>query len=340
MSVKLNIKKNYGDFTLNISYESPSRRIGILGESGSGKSLTLKSIAGIEKPDSGYICVDGRVLYDKNICLSAQKRRVGYLFQSLALFPYMDVKQNIMAAVRGKKAEKTQQAEQIMERFALTELSDRLPSQLSQGQKQRVALGRILAANPEAILLDEPFSALDRHIKGNMRDELINMLKDFKGTLITVSHDIEELYALSDELMVIDGGEVIGCGKTDDILNHPPNFKTALLAGWENIASVNINDSICIDDFDISPKLSDIPDKISGVAIRADKISVLEGELSLNVLKPEIKKEPFGYKLLFYTSENAKKPLCVRLDDRDFQLLEGKIPKKLYINREDLCFFK
>lgn len=149
--IQAEIHKSLGRFRLNLSFESSSRRIGILGASGCGKSMTLKCIAGIERPDRGYIAVNGTCLYDSanRIFLKPQARRVGYLFQNYALFPTMTVEQNIAAGLKGKKSQIHQKTAQMIRRFRLQGLEKQVPAQLSGGQQQRVALARIMAYEPE-----------------------------------------------------------------------------------------------------------------------------------------------------------------------------------------------
>ena len=225
MSLSVNIKKQYRSFTLDMNFELDGRRVGILGASGSGKSMTLRSIAGILTPDEGHIVLGDRVLFDSSghINLRPQVRNVGYLFQNYALFPNMTVRENIMVGLeaktrdegslkenntanggffsrrKGLKEEKNRRVDEMIEKFKLTGLEDRLPRQISGGQQQRVALARIMAYSPDVILLDEPFSALDWFLKDRMQLELTEMLKDYEGMVIMVSHDRDEIYRFSEE---------------------------------------------------------------------------------------------------------------------------------------------
>ena len=167
MALEVDIEKKLGDFRLRAAFTCDKGITGILGASGSGKSMTLKCIAGIERPDRGRIVLDGRVLFDsrQKINLKPQKRRVGYMFQNYALFPTMTVTQNI-AAGQGISADRVRE---MIERFHLKGLEGHYPSELSGGQQQRVALARIMAYRPDLILLDEPFSALDDNLKERLR---------------------------------------------------------------------------------------------------------------------------------------------------------------------------
>ena len=167
MRLSVDIHKDFGPFRLDAAFTTDSGAVtGLLGASGCGKSVTLRCIAGIETPDEGHIELDGEVLFDSaaHINLSPQRRRVGYLFQNYALFPNMTVEQNIAAGVRDKAGRK-ETAERLIHAFYLEGNEHKYPRQLSGGQQQRVALARILANEPRALLLDEPFSALDSYLK-------------------------------------------------------------------------------------------------------------------------------------------------------------------------------
>ena len=175
MSLYVDIEKRLGAFRLQSKFEVADETLALLGASGCGKSMTLKCIAGIVPPDRGRIVLNGRVLFDseKKIDLTPQQRRVGYLFQQYALFPNMTVEQNILCGIRaGSRSEKRSLAAEKLRMFRLEGLEKKYPAQLSGGQQQRVALARILCSEPQAILLDEPFSALDSYLKWNLELEL------------------------------------------------------------------------------------------------------------------------------------------------------------------------
>lgn len=244
MGVSVRIKKRLDNFLLDISFESDSKRIGILGASGCGKSMTLKSIAGIETPDEGKIEAGGRMLFDSSarINLKPQKRNAGYLFQNYALFPTMTVEKNIAAGLRGSKAEIAARVKEMVEKFQLKGLEKRLPSELSGGQQQRTALARIMAYEPDIILLDEPFSALDMYLKDQLQRELAEMLEDYEGTVILVSHSRDEVYRFSEELLVIDKGKIAVSGRTKDIFENPVSKEAARLTGCKNFSRIHRTD--------------------------------------------------------------------------------------------------
>ena len=192
MSLLVDIQKQLGDFTLNVLLESDGGIVGLLGASGCGKSMTLKCIAGIEKPDSGHIELDGTVLFDaeSGINLSPQERRVGYLFQNYALFPNMTVRQNILCGMHREKNRAVREAKlrEMLRLFQLEGLEHHRPYQLSGGQMQRTALARILVNEPHLLMLDEPFSALDSHLREKLQMELRRLLADYGRDVLMVTH--------------------------------------------------------------------------------------------------------------------------------------------------------
>lgn len=211
MQLEINISKKLKEFTLQAELALQDEVLGLMGSSGSGKSMLLKCLAGIETPDSGRIVLNGRVLFDSaaKINLPPQQRRVGYLFQSYALFPNMSVAENIICGPRAKglRQEQSQAVVQAMvSKFQLQGLEARYPRQLSGGQKQRAALARLLAVEPEVILLDEPFSALDTQLKDRLQEQLQQLLAEYGGISVLVSHDRQEIERLSDRVLFIQQG--------------------------------------------------------------------------------------------------------------------------------------
>lgn len=243
MALEVCIKKKLGNFQMDIEFvsETSDGCLGILGASGCGKSMTLKCIAGIERPDEGRIVLDGRVLFDskKKIDLPPQKRHVGYLFQNYALFPTMTVAQNIGVGILQKdKREKERLISHYIERFKLFGLERHLPGQLSGGQQQRVALARMLASRPEMIMLDEPFSALDTHLRDAMQREMAQLIREFDGHILMVSHSRDELYRLSSRTAVMINGRIAHMDGTKEVFAHPMYVEAARLTGCKNISGV------------------------------------------------------------------------------------------------------
>lgn len=205
MSLSVNIKHQAGSFCLRIQYEFPDGATAVIGPSGSGKSMLLRSIAGIITPDSGSIYSAQNAWLDtgKRINLPPQKRHAGYLFQQYALFENKTVSGNIMAGMRGDKQTRQKQCQQLLDRFHLTEQAKLRPAQLSGGQRQRTALARMLGAKPEVLLLDEPFSALDYQTRLSVAGDVYRIIKRHHKTALLVTHDISEAVSMADQVVVL-----------------------------------------------------------------------------------------------------------------------------------------
>lgn len=205
MPLSVDIKKKLGNFQLQVQFETEMERLALLGVSGCGKSVTLRCIAGIIKPDEGKIVLDGTILFDSaaKVNLPPQRRRVGYLFQQYALFPHMTAAQNIAAAVR-ERTKREEIVNRLLHRFQLERAAGLRPGQLSGGQQQRTALARILASEPKALLLDEPFSALDFLTRISMQEWLLDQWEKHKKTILFITHDVEEAVFLSGSVLAVD----------------------------------------------------------------------------------------------------------------------------------------
>lgn len=202
---------------LNINIEQGDI-VGILGESGSGKSTILRILAGLEKPYKGSIVIDNKEIYSKNIFIEPENRGVGMVFQDYALFPHMTVEKNIMFGLKGlKKNEKEKRMIEMLELVNLTEYKNKYPHELSGGQQQRIAIARALAPKPSILLLDEPFSNLDANLKSKIRTDLKEILRKANITSIFVTHDKEDAIDLSTKVIVIDKGIITKEGNTKDI---------------------------------------------------------------------------------------------------------------------------
>ena len=239
MSLEVTIAKRFEGFTLHADFTAGNTAAAILGASGCGKSMALRCIAGVVKPDSGRIVLDGRVLFDseKGIDLPPQQRNVGLLFQNYALFPNMTVEQNILCALKKEKDPAARKAAcgSALRAMRLEELAHRLPSELSGGQQQRAALARILAGRPRILMLDEPFSALDSYLREEVEGEVGSLLSNFEGTALLVTHDRDEAYRLCREMIVMDSGEVLRAGTTKEVFADPRRLTAARLTGCKNI---------------------------------------------------------------------------------------------------------
>ena len=243
MVLSVDIEKTLGDFHLRVRFEAEREIMALLGASGCGKSMTLKCIAGIQRPDRGRIVLGDRVLFDSEagINLPPQKRHVGYLFQQYALFPNMTVEQNILAGARGgTRQERRATVAEMVRTFRLEGLEKLHPSQLSGGQQQRVALARILAGQPELLLLDEPFSALDEHLKWQLELELSDTLKTFPGGVLFVSHSRDEVYRLCDTVCVLTEGKSDPKETIKEFFAAPATLGAALISGCKNISPAEV----------------------------------------------------------------------------------------------------
>ena len=229
MALYVDIEKRLGTFDLKMKFEMQDEVLALLGPSGSGKSMTLKCIAGIERPDKGRIVLDDHVLFDseQHINVKPQKRSVGYLFQQYALFPNMSVYQNIACGIKGAvkrgsagadaKTKKDRMIRDIIDMMHLNGLEEKKPRQISGGEQQRVALARILVNHPDALLLDEPFSALDASLRKNLVRETYKLMKDYGKSVIFVTHDQKEAFRLSESVAMLDQGMITRRGKRDEI---------------------------------------------------------------------------------------------------------------------------
>ena len=246
MSLRVDIKKKYKGFTLESSFSTDDGTLALLGASGSGKSLTLKCIAGLISPDEGRIEVDGRVLFDSasRIDLKPQQRGIGYLFQNYALFPNMTVRKNIEVAYRvgaqteGYQEGRDDEIEGLLTRYQINALADRYPVQLSGGEQQRVALARIFACKPRALLLDEPFSALDTFLRESMQADLKRIIREYSGSVVLVTHSRDEAYKIADELVILDKGIPAATGSVKEVFKNPGNVRAARITGCKNLSAI------------------------------------------------------------------------------------------------------
>jgi len=232
------IKKRLPEFTLDVAWSAGDGVAVLFGPSGAGKTLTLQCLAGLIHPDAGRIVVDDRVLFDSaaGVDLPPQHRRVGYVFQSYALFPHLTVGQNVAFGLRDRpRAERQARAAEVMERLGLGGLEHRRPGELSGGQRQRVALGRALAIDPALLLLDEPLSALDAPLRRSLRDELRTILSSWGTAAVLVTHDFTEAYQLADRIVIYEGGQVIQSAPRAELLWQPASEAVARIMGLRNV---------------------------------------------------------------------------------------------------------
>ena len=342
------IHRKIGGFDLNVMIESSADRVGILGESGSGKSMTLRCIAGIEPVDSGHIEVNGRVLYDSagKINMKPQKRNVGYMFQNYALFPTMSVIKNVMAGLGRPTEENRDKAADMLRRFRMDGYEDKLPGELSGGQQQRVALARIMVTEPSLILLDEPYSALDSYLRDRMQVEMLEMLEDYAGQVVMVSHSRDELYRFSEELFIVSEGRIIRHGDTKSVFREPEKAMAARLTGCKNLSAARRIDehTVEVPDWGIILDLKrTVPQSTSWVGYRAHSFEPVWGEAEENCIKCDLIRVddlPFEKNYYFRTPDDQA-PLCWFVQGEEQKTLAEKgLPDYLKLTENDILLLE
>lgn len=352
MDFFVDIKKKFSGFQLDVRLESNKDIIGILGASGSGKSMLLRCISGLVKPDEGKIIVNDKTFFDsdKKINLSMRDRRVGFLFQNYALFPNMTIEANIAFGLDDlAKADKESKVAKLIEKYSLDGLEKRYPAQISGGQQQRVALARAVAVDPDILLLDEPFSALDVHLRNLMMREMSESLKDYQGMTLFVTHNRDEAYQLCDHIAVFNAGKVEVFGEKDELFQSPSTFETAKITGCKNIVkarrrSENMAD---IPEWGIQLKtVMEIEYEEGYVGIRANNIKISNECSEINTFECWIADESDGpFRTSLYLKFGSKPE---NLDDFHFQceisrekrseIKNVSEPLLIYLNPEHLFF--
>lgn len=236
------------EFSLDVEFQAASGITVLFGPSGSGKTMTLESIAGFVRPDEGRILLDDGILFDgaTGVNLPPQDRRCGYVFQNYALFPHMTLRQNLeFAAVcaskqRRPRLERHRKVKEMLEQFHLTEVAGRRPHEVSGGQKQRCSIARALIGTPKALLLDEPARGLDAPLREELYDVLREVRSEFRSPILLVTHDMDECFALGDEMLVLHGGRIVQRGTPRSIFDRPANVEVARLLGTFNLLPVEV----------------------------------------------------------------------------------------------------
>ncbi len=245
-SLEVAVERRLENFTLHVDLASRAGAVGLLGPSGSGKSMTLRMIAGVSTPDCGRIALNGRVLFDSasRTNLPPSQRRVGVVFQDYALFPHLTVAGNIGFGLTGlPRTERRARVEQQLASLRIAELANRYPRDISGGERQRVAIARCMAIQPDALLLDEPFAALDPHLRRQTEEQLRDTLARFTGAVVFVTHDMEEAFRFCTDLLVLDRGRIIAKGPKHELFERPRTVAAARLTGCKNIvAATRVSD--------------------------------------------------------------------------------------------------
>lgn len=307
------IKKKLGSFILDVEFEANGEILALLGASGCGKSMTLKCIAGIENPDEGEIILNNRMLFHskKKINLTPQTRKVGLLFQNYALFPNMTLEENIAMGVPKNHPNKNDTIKDKIKAFSLEGLETNYPHQLSGGQQQRVALARMLVNEPEILMLDEPFSALDEHLRWQMEQEISSILRNHKGSALYVSHNKDEVYRICDKIAVLANGKIEDIKEKEKLFNNPQTLNAAILTGCKNISrAIKISDNkIYAIDWDLELQCNEIiKDNIKYVGIHTHNIKPCPDSQCENTFDLEIvnRIENLFLNTLILTNKRAK----------------------------------
>ena len=336
-SLFLDIEKRLDNFYLQVAFNTDNQPLGLLGSSGAGKSMTLRCLAGIETPNKGRIILNGRVLFDseKKINIPIHQRQIGFLFQNYALFPHMTVAQNITFGLP-KYLNAREEVEKQLIAMQLQGFGDRYPHQLSGGQQQRVALARALASKPEALLLDEPFSALDTHLRSQLEQQVAEILDDYSGVTLFVTHNMEEAYRLCPNLLVLEQGKQAHHGSKYEIFQHPASVNVAQLTGCKNFSRANALSPQQIEAIDWGCTLEvreKIPAKLSHVGIRAHHLIFTKDPQQVNTFPC----------YLVRTSETPHRmTVFLKLHSvgnhtHDYHL-QGEIYKEKWVNIQDQSF--
>ncbi|ESA32417.1 molybdate abc permease protein [Leptolyngbya sp. Heron Island J] len=281
-TLSVNLTKHLPNFTLDVAFSTNEQPLGLLGASGSGKSLILRCLAGIETPDAGRIVLNGRVLFDseQGINVPICDRKIGILFQNYALFPHLTIAQNVAFGLH-RQLSADQMQTIVTEQLAavhLESLAERYPHELSGGQQQRVALARALASQPEVLLLDEPFSALDTHLRDQIERQLIDRLQSYQGITVLVTHNLEEAYRVCHQLLVLNSGNAIAHGPKHHIFERPHSLRVAQLTGCKNFSPAMAHGTHQVEARHwqcILQTIEPLPSNLSQIGIRAHQIDFL-----------------------------------------------------------------
>lgn len=344
MSIFVDIEKKLGSFHLKVCLEAENETLALLGPSGCGKSMTLKCIAGIERPDRGRIVVDGETLFDseRHIDLTPQERHVGLLFQNYALFPNMTVTKNIQAGARREKDKGTRDAavKAVMESFGLSGLGEHYPHQLSGGQQQRAALARILVSAPRVLLLDEPFSALDSHLRFRLEQEVRSVIRSFGRTVLLVSHDRSEVFRMADSIAVMSGGKIEVLGDKKAVFARPKTREGAVLTGCKNISAARWRDGrLYAEDWGMEL------DALAGsaapyVGIRMHDLRPGAGENAFRCRVVEEIENPFSYTVMLRPVERPEAtPIGMELDKATWEAM-GREEVTVHLPKEALLMLE
>ena len=351
MELIVDIKKKLQDFNLKVSFQCDNSILGLLGASGSGKSMTLACIAGLIKPDEGRIILNGRTLFDSEakINIPIKDRKVGFLFQNYALFPHMSVEKNIGYALSNFSVSKRNRIiDEMLSIMQIENLKKRYPHEISGGQQQRVALARALAVNPEILLLDEPFSALDNHLRNIMLKQMSDTLSRYNGVTLFVTHNMEEAYELCENLIILSDGMKSGEGNKKEIFKNPPSLACAKLTGCKNISEVKLVSPGTMKalNWDCEIKLPEgVSEDITHIGIRAHYIRLeeMEDENTFDAYPIHTSETPFRrliyLKLNEKNNKNSDYNLIWDMPSEEWDRIKHRpLPWRIFLEKEKMIY--
>jgi len=295
--LEVNIRKRFVKsaraFDLNIHFRAGAGFTILFGSSGAGKTTTLDCVAGLANAEEGRITIGKEVLFDADAHRSvpAWKRRIGYVIQDLALFPHLTAAENVAYGLRVPTSQRSRKGtRELLNLFRIEHLSERRPAQLSGGEKQRVALARALATEPRALLLDEPLAALDRPTKSRLIDDLRQWNESHRVPILYVTHSSEEVFALGEQVIVLDAGRIIAQGRPHEVMRAPRLETVAQLSGFENVFDVTVT-GIHDDRGTMTCRLGGGPLELETPLVRADigsklSLGIRAGDLLLATESP------------------------------------------------------
>ena len=309
MTIEFSARLRLGPFDYDAAFAGSGEIVVLFGHSGAGKSVTLQAIAGLTRPRSGRIVVDGVTVFDSSagVDLPPQRRNVGYVVQDLALFPHMTVAANVAFGI-AKGEDRRARTANLLSLLGLQGFEERLPRTLSGGQQQRVALARALARNARVLLLDEPFSALDDSLRSSLRQELLRLRADLGLTIVFVTHDLREAHLLADRIAVFDAGRILQLDEREAVFRAPVSRRVAELTGVANVLRGSVsgaaNGTVGVDVSGVTlhcdPKRSVhpfTPGSPVDIAIRAERINLRRGAADAAIPNafPAVITEEFAY---------------------------------------------
>ena len=331
MTLRARFEAHVGEFELAVGLDADDELVVLYGRSGSGKSLTLRAIAGLLRPRSGRIEIGGRTVFDAaaGVDLPPQQRRSGYVVQEPTLFPHLDLRRNVLIGLE-RDVDAPARYEELLRLLSIEGLDGRRPHQLSGGQQQRAALARALVRRSDVLLLDEPFSALDEALRADLRAELLRLRREMRLSIVFVTHDLREAHLLADRVAVLDEGRVLQFAPRDEVFRRPASRLVAELTGFSNIFEAERRgEGVVVAGL---PLRTELPPGVAeaeavDVAIRAERVVLRrldpDGGLPENCFVASVVDDlAFGNThTLHLVPEGAGPPIAVEVASRPYEIL-------------------